>query len=176
MNGQSTIELIRSRLRQYRDLGRAAIDQLDDKELHWSPDPDSNSISIIIQHMAGNARSRFTDFLTTDGEKPDRDRDSEFIEKTVGRDNVLALWDRGWFAVFSALDPLTDEDLSRTVTIRNEEHSVLDAALRQLAHYAYHIGQIVYLAKMIKQEDWRTLSIPRGQSAKYLATPFTAAL
>jgi hypothetical protein len=174
MTGQSTIELCRARLRQYRDLGRTAINQLDEKELHWTPDPDSNSVAIIVQHIAGNARSRFTDFLTTDGEKADRNRDGEFLEKKLSKADVLVLWDQAWTTVFAALDPLADEDLSLSVTIRTEPHSVLDAVLRQLAHYAYHIGQIVYLAKMIKQEDWKTLSIPRGESAKWLATPLKA--
>jgi hypothetical protein len=164
----STIETLRSRFRQYRDMGRAAIEQVSDQDIQWTPDAESNSIAIIVKHIHGNARSRFTDFLTTDGEKPDRHRDNEFIPGTTSKSEVLDGWDAAWSLVFGALDPLTDADLTREVAIRSEKHTVLDAILRQLAHYAYHIGQIVYIAKHRSDSNWRTLSIAKGRSEEYV--------
>src|SRR5215475_9037046 len=131
-------------------------------------DPESNSVAVVIKHLAGNMRSRFTDFLTTDGEKPDRHRDQEFeLTAKTKRAEIMQWWEQGWACVFAALDSLTPEDVMRTVYIRNEPHTVLQAINRQLAHYAYHVGQIVFLAKHLRSSDWKTLSVPRGQSEEF---------
>jgi hypothetical protein len=151
----------------YKKLGERAMDQVADEQLFATLDGEANSIAIIVKHMAGNMRSRWTDFLTADGEKPDRNRDSEFEEPPAARADLLALWEAGWACVFSALQPLADTDLSRTVTIRGEPHSVLQAINRQLAHYPHHIGQIVLLAKHFAGGDWQTLSIPRKGSQEF---------
>jgi hypothetical protein len=126
-----------------------------------------NSIVVLVKHMAGNMRSRWTDFLTSDGEKPDRNRDGEFVEPPATREGVMQMWEFGWRTVFAALEPLSDNDLGRTVTIRGEAHSVLQAVNRQLAHYAYHAGQIVFLAKHFAGGRWQSLSIPRNRSAEF---------
>src|SRR6266581_1140732 len=133
--------------RYYKNLGERAMAQCPDEGLFTTLDQESNSIAIIVKHMAGNMRSRWTDFLTSDGEKPDRHRDSEFEEPPKTRAELLDLWERGWKYLFDALEPLTDADLARTVTIRTEPHSVMQAINRQVAHYAHHVGQIVFLAK-----------------------------
>jgi hypothetical protein len=130
-------------------------------------DPESNSIAIIVKHLAGNMRSRWTDFLTTDGEKPDRNRDSEFDAPPATRAALMELWEAGWQRVFTALEPLNDSDLERTVYIRNEPHSVMQAINRQVAHYALHIGQIIFLAKHLQSSRWVSLSIPRGKSGDF---------
>lgn len=143
-----------------------AMVQVTDQQLFAPLDPESNSIAIIVKHMAGNMRSRWTDFLTSDGEKPDRDRDSEFEDAPVTRDDLMRLWDAGWKCLFTALEPLSDADLGRTITIRGEAHSVMQAINRQVAHYAGHVGQIVLLAKHFQQGQWRSLSIPRGKSGE----------
>jgi hypothetical protein len=151
----------------YKKLGERAMDQVTDEQLFVTLDGEGNSIAIIIKHMAGNMRSRWTDFLTTDGEKPDRNRDSEFEEPPATRAALLAMWEAGWAYVFSALQPLTESDLSRTVTIRGEKHSVMQAINRQLAHYPHHVGQIVLLAKHFAGDRWTSLSIPRKSSAEF---------
>ena len=139
-----------------------ALVQLSDDQLHYQPDPESNSIAIIMKHLSGNMLSRFTDFLTTDGEKPDRNRDKEFIDDFSSHEQLLSYWNKGWICLFHALDQLTPDDLLNTVYIRSEPHTVLRAIQRQLSHYAYHSGQIVFLAKQIKSTDFKTLSIPKG--------------
>ena len=141
--------------------------QLSDEQLFVTLDPESNSIAIIVKHMAGNMRSRWTDFLTTDGEKPDRNRDSEFVDAPANREALLSLWEQGWQYLFGALEPLSEEDLQRTVRIRGEAHSVMQAINRQVAHYSYHCGQIVFLAKHFQASDWQSLSVPRGRSADF---------
>jgi hypothetical protein len=143
-----------------------AMAQVTDAQLFAALDPESNSIAIIVKHVAGNMRSRWTDFLTSDGEKPDRDRDSEFVDAPTTRDELMKLWEAGWNCVFTALEPLSDEDLGRRITIRGEAHSVMQAIHRQVAHYAGHVGQIVLLAKHFQQGQWRSLSIPREKSAE----------
>lgn len=153
--------------RYYKNLAEKAMDQVTDDQLGAVLDGEMNSIAVIVKHMAGNMRSRWTDFLTTDGEKPDRDRETEFAEPPATRDQLLALWEQGWQCLFNALEPLSDEDLHRTVTIRGEAHSVMQAMNRQLAHYPYHCGQIVFLAKHFQHENWKSLSVPRGQSAEF---------
>jgi hypothetical protein len=153
--------------RYYRRLAERAIEQTTDEHLFAVLDPEMNSIAIIAKHMAGNMRSRWRDFLTTDGEKPDRHRDTEFEEPPATREALMKMWNDGWALVFGALEPLTDADLGRTVTIRSEAHSVMQAINRQLAHYAMHVGQIVLLAKHYRGANWQTLSVPRGKSANF---------
>lgn len=153
--------------RQYKILAERAMAQVTDEHLVTALDGEMNSISQIVKHMAGNMRSRWTDFLTTDGEKPDRNRDSEFVDPPATRQELLALWEEGWQYLFTALEPLSEEDMQRKVTIRGEAHSVMQAINRQVAHYSYHCGQIVLLAKHFKHDDWRSLSVPRGQSAGF---------
>lgn len=147
--------------RQQKELAERAIEQLADHQLTLCLDEESNSIALIVKHMAGNMRSRWTGFLTTDGEKPGRQRDTEFEAPPQTRAELLALWEAGWAHVFAALDPLTDADLTRTVQIRAEPYSVMQAINRQIAHYAAHIGQIVFIAKHLRSKDWNSLSIPR---------------
>ena len=151
----------------YKKLADGAMAQISDDQLANALDGEMNSIAVIVKHMAGNMRSRWTDFLTTDGEKPDRDRDQEFLAPPAGRDAILRMWEDGWSLVFQALEPLTDQDLTRTVTIRGEAHSVMQAINRQVAHYAYHCGQIVFLAKHFRADGWQSLSVPRGGSAGF---------
>lgn len=156
--------------RLYRRLGEGAIAQCPDEGLFVSLDAESNSIAIIVKHMAGNMRSRWTNFLTTDGEKPDRNRDSEFEEAPKNRAELMAMWESGWKIVFDALAPLTEADMARTVTIRTEPHSVMQAINRQIAHYSYHVGQIVYLAKHFAASgtgNWTALTVPRKRSAEF---------
>jgi len=153
--------------RQYKTQAERAIEQATDEELFTQLDSEANSIAIIVKHMAGNMRSRWTDFLTTDGEKPDRNRDSEFEEPPATRAALLALWEDGWKRVFDALEPLTDADLGRTVMIRGEAHSVMQAINRQIGHYALHIGQIILLAKHWRGAGWKSLTIPKKRSAEY---------
>ena len=151
----------------YKTLGEKAMAQITDEALFHMPDEKSNSISVIVKHLHGNMLSRWTDFLTTDGEKEWRDRDSEFEETIETRDEVMKQWNEGWACVFSALNTLHPEDFDKTVYIRNMGQTVLEAIMRQMAHYAYHIGQIVYLARLFNEGDWKTLTIPKGGSATY---------
>ncbi len=151
----------------YKKLAERAIAQVTDDQLFATLDDEANSIAIIVKHMAGNMRSRWTDFLTTDGEKPNRNRDTEFEAPPATRAELLVLWESGWSSVFAAIQPLTDADLTRTVTIRGEAHSLLQAINRQLAHYPHHIGQIVLLAKHFAHHRWQTLSVPRHASAEF---------
>jgi hypothetical protein len=155
--------------RYYKKLGDRAVAQCPDEGLFSTLDTESNSIAIIVKHLAGNMRSRWMDFLTTDGEKPDRNRDSEFEQPPKTRRELLDLWERGWKCVFDALEPLTDADLTRIVTIRTEPHSVMQAINRQVAHYSYHVGQIVYLARHFAGNNWQTLTIPKKKSAEFNA-------
>ena len=149
-------------LRQYKELGERAMAQVEPGELFLSLGEESNSIAVIVKHLAGNMRSRWTDFLTTDGEKPDRNRDGEFeMEGSTAAADVRRWWDEGWACVFAAVEPLQPEDLLKTITIRGAPHSVLEAIDRQIAHYAYHIGQIVQLARHAAGPRWETLSVPR---------------
>jgi uncharacterized damage-inducible protein DinB len=153
--------------RYYKRLGENAIAQCPDDKLCAEIDADSNSIAIIVKHMVGNMRSRWTDFLTSDGEKPDRQRDTEFEAPPATRQELMAAWDTGWTIFLSALAPLTDSDLERTVLIRGEAHSVMQAINRQMAHYSYHIGQIAYLARHFAGSDWKTLTIPKKKSQEF---------
>jgi len=156
-----------SLFRQYKKMTEGALAQVPDDQLTFVLDPEMNSIAQIVKHMAGNMRSRWTDFLTSDGEKPDRHRDNEFIDPPQTREHLMATWEDGWQRVFEALEPLTDDDLTRTVTIRGETHSVMQAINRQIGHYGLHVGQIVFLAKHLQHANWKSLSVPRGQSADF---------
>ena len=151
----------------YKKLGEEAMAQVRNEELATALDTESNSIAMIVKHLSGNMRSRWTNFLTTDGEKPNRNRDQEFVDPPRDRQAVLETWNEGWAILFYALENLADADLTRTVTIRGEEHSVMQAINRQTAHYAYHVGQIVVLAKHFRGEEWRSLTIPRNKSTEF---------
>ncbi|HLO00854.1 MAG TPA: DUF1572 family protein [Pyrinomonadaceae bacterium] len=159
-----------SSLRAYKKLADKAIAQLNDNEFFITLDEEGNSVAVIMKHMAGNMFSRWTDFLTTDGEKPNRNRDMEFVvDPKTSKSDVIDYWERGWRCVFSALEPLQAADLERKVPIRGEEHTVLQAINRQLMHYSNHIGQIVFLAKHFRSREWKSLSIPRNRSAEFTA-------
>jgi hypothetical protein len=151
----------------YKKMVEGAMEQVSGEQLFAVLDEEMNSIAIIVKHMAGNMRSRWTDFLTSDGEKPNRNRDAEFVEPPATREDLMRIWNEGWDLVFHALEPLTDADLERTVTIRSEPHSVMQAINRQIAHYSYHCGQIVFLAKHFKASEWKSLSVPRNKSADF---------
>jgi hypothetical protein len=158
----------RRQMRGYKRMGEGAMSQLGDNDFFLTLDPESNSVAILVKHLAGNMRSRFTDFLTSDGEKPDRFRDREFeVSGATTRNDVMRWWEEGWACVVSAIEALKPEDVTRTVTIRGEPHTVLQALNRQIAHYAAHIGQIVFLAKHLRSSEWRSLSIPRGKSEEF---------
>jgi uncharacterized damage-inducible protein DinB len=164
------LEDIAAQFRSYKQLADRALAQVRDEDLFVALDPESNSLAVLIQHMAGNLISRWTDFLTTDGEKPDRDRDSELVVKEgTTRASLLERWEEGWSRLFAALAGLTEEDLTRTVTIRAEPHSVIRAIDRQLTHQAYHAGQIVFLAKHLASDHWKNLSVPRGKTREFNA-------
>ena len=166
------LEEARRQFRGHKRLAEGALAQVKDEELFVALDGEGNSIAVIMKHIAGNMRSRFTDFLTSDGEKPDRHRDQEFeMDSSTTRADVMRWWEDGWARVFSAIDALQPEDAMRTVTIRGEPHTVLQAVNRQVAHYAYHIGQIVFLAKHFRSAEWNSLSIPRGKSEEFNRKP-----
>lgn len=170
MPHQFTTSYIEDSLALFRwskKLAEGAMEQISDEELFTALDEEMNSIAIIVKHMTGNMRSRWTDFLTSDGEKPDRDRDSEFVAPPSTRKELMDMWKSGWERVFQALEPLSDSDLDRTVSIRSEPHSVMQAINRQIAHYSYHCGQIVFLAKHFKGAAWKSLSVPRNRSAEF---------
>jgi len=156
--------------RAYRKLAEKALAQLNDEEYFIALDPESNSIAVIMKHIAGNMLSRWTDFLTSDGEKPDRQRDLEFvIDPQTTKADLLVYWERGWQCLFNALEPLQPADFEKTVTIRGQEHSIVQAINRQMTHYASHIGQIVFLAKHFRSAQWQSLSVPRNRSAEFNA-------
>jgi uncharacterized damage-inducible protein DinB len=161
------LEVVLDEFQKIKKLADKSIAQLSDDQLHATLDPEANSVAILMRHMAGNMRSRWIDFLTTDGEKPDRMRDREFEVPRATRDELLAEWEHGWQCVFDALTPLTDADLQRRVVIRGEPHTVYKAISRQVAHYSGHAYQILLLAKHLCGPNWKTLSIPRGQSEEF---------
>jgi hypothetical protein len=163
----SYIEDSLSLFRYYKKLSEGAMEQLSDEQLFTALDEEMNSVAIIVKHMAGNMRSRWTDFLISDGEKPDRNRDSEFVAPPTTRAELMRVWNDGWERIFYALEPLSDADLAREVLIRSEPHSVMQAINRQIAHYSYHSGQIVFLAKHLKGSSWKTLSVPLNKSADF---------
>ena len=166
------LEEMKRQFRGHKRMGEAAMAQLEDNQFFLTIDPESNSVAALVKHIAGNARSRFTDFLTSDGEKPDRFRDREFeLNARTARADVMKWWEEGWNCVFAAIASLKPEDVMRTVTVRGEPHTVLQAINRQIAHYAHHTGQIVFLAKHLRSSEWKTLSIPRGKSEDYKTAP-----
>ena len=160
-------KLFIKRFQYYKELGDKTLAQLSEEQIFWQYNEESNSIAVIIKHTAGNMLSRWTNFLTEDGEKSWRNRDSEFVNSFKTKEEVLEYWEKGWNCLFEALNQINDENIHSTIYIRGEAHSVLDAVLRQLAHYPYHIGQIVFLGKMLKNEDWKTLSIARNKSQDF---------
>ena len=170
-----SIQYLQSATRQftmYKQLAEKAMAQLPEEELNWHANDDSNSVAAIIKHLQGNMLSRWTDFMTTDGEKPSRQRDAEFDNEVVTRATLMARWEEGWQCLFAALSSITDDDLNKIIYIRNEGHTVLEAINRQIAHYSYHVGQIVYISKLRTNQEWNTLSIPRNRSAEYNAGKF----
>ncbi len=156
------------RFRYYKELGDKTFEQLEEADLFYQPSSESNSIAVIVQHMYGNMLSRWTNFLTEDGEKEWRKRDAEFAIMKCTKQDLLSFWNDGWKCMFDTLETLTPGDLTKTVTIRTEPLTVYDAILRQLAHYPYHVGQIVYLGRLVKNEQWKSLSVPKGKSIDYL--------
>lgn len=160
-------DLFIKRFEYYKMLGDKSFAQLSDEQIFWQFNEESNSIAVIVKHVAGNMLSRWTNFLTEDGEKSWRNRDEEFVNTFKTKDEVLQYWEKGWNCLFNALNQINDENLYSTIYIRNEAHSVIDAVFRQLAHYPYHIGQLVFIAKMMKNEDWKTLSIARNKSQDF---------
>jgi len=159
--------------RYYKKLGEGVLRQLNEDELKRAPDPESNSIAVIVKHLHGNMRSRFTDFLTSDGEKLWRERDDEFVHSLDSKESILQAWEEGWQVVFEAVENLQAEDVGKIVYIRNQGHTVLEAMQRQLGHYAYHIGQMVFWAKHLKGDDWESLSVPKGKSKAFNAEKFS---
>ena len=158
----------------YKLLGEQTFEQLKEEDLCWQYNAESNSIAIIIKHLAGNMLSRWTEFLTTDGEKEWRNREEEFENNVTTKENLLTLWNKGWSCLFDALHSLHENDLQKQIFIRNQGHTVTEAINRQLAHYPYHVGQIVFIGKMLSNEKWQSLSIPKGQSKIYNAEKFAA--
>jgi hypothetical protein len=167
------LESAERQFRYYKKLGEQAMEQLTEEQLFWQPNEDSNSVFTIVKHLWGNMMSRWINFLTEDGEKPWRQRDSEFENTGKTRQDLLKLWDEGWECLFAALNSSSDSELGKIVYIRNEGHTILDAINRQLAHYPYHVGQIIYIGKQVKSSDWKSLSIPRNKSADYNAGKFS---
>ncbi|MBB2150448.1 DUF1572 domain-containing protein [Pedobacter gandavensis] len=170
---EAYLKSVQHQLAYYKKIGEQAMAQLSDAELFWQYNTESNSIAIIVKHLSGNMISRWTDFFTSDGEKENRHRDIEFIPDFSSRAEVLACWDQGWNCFLGVINALKEEDLSKEVTIRQEKHTVIAAINRQLAHYPYHIGQIVFIGKMLRATDWQSLSIPKGKSADYNAKTIT---
>ncbi|WP_308006748.1 DUF1572 family protein [uncultured Chryseobacterium sp.] len=160
-------DLLIKRFEYYKMLGDQSFEQLSDEQIFWQFNEESNSIAIIVKHIAGNMLSRWTNFLTEDGEKSWRNRDEEFVDTFKTKAEVLEYWEQGWKCFFEALNQMNDENVHSVIYIRNEAHTFMDAVFRQLAHYPYHIGQIVYIAKMMKNEDWKSLSIPRNKSQEF---------
>jgi hypothetical protein len=167
MSTESIVSVVVEEFQKIKKLADKAIEQLSDEQLHVTIDPESNSVAVIMRHMAGNMRSHWVNFLTSDGEKPNRMRDGEFEDPRQSRADLIAEWEHGWRCLFDAVTPLTDADLQRTVMIRSEAHSVYKAMSRQVSHYAGHAYQILFLAKHLRGANWTTLSIPRGQSEEF---------
>ncbi|MFN5706291.1 MAG: DUF1572 family protein [bacterium] len=165
MNDYISVAL--NNFKNYKSIADKALEQVTEEQFHYLIDDESNSIAIIMQHMIGNARSRFIDFFTSDGEKPDRHRDQEFLEQKLTKDQLLNQWNNAWQIVFDLLESMNGDDLQKIVSIRNEKQSALKAINRQIAHYSYHVGQIVFIAKHLKGNNWQTMSIAKGKSDEY---------
>ena len=166
--GNEYLKVVQERFTSVKSLGEKTISQLSEDDIHWSFNEASNSVAVIVKHVSGNMVSRWTDFLTTDGEKANRNRDQEFEAELLTKQELMTIWEKGWNALFEALNELSDQDLLKKIYIRGERHTVLDAIERQMAHYAYHIGQIVFIGKQLKGDAWESLSIPKGNSEQYL--------
>lgn len=169
---ETYLKSVKKRFEYYKTLGESTFTQLEDKDLFWQYNEESNSVATIVKHLRGNMLSRWTDFLDSDGEKPGRDRDAEFENDIKTRQELLAKWNEGWECLFKALDSIKNDDWEKDVYIRGEQHSVVDAINRQLAHYPYHIGQIVFIGKMVAGSKWQSLSIPKGNSQMFNAEKF----
>ncbi|HSC55189.1 MAG TPA: DUF1572 family protein [Phnomibacter sp.] len=174
INAAAFITDISTRFKYYKSLADKTFEQLGEKDMHWRPSPASNSIAIIVQHMYGNMMSRFSNFLTEDGEKPWRNRDAEFEPMQVSKQDLVDFWETGWSHLLSTIASLGDENIMQEITIRSEKLKAYDALLRQLAHYSYHVGQIVTIGKMLKDADFKSLSIPKGESAAFNASMIAA--
>lgn len=169
---QTYLNVVQKRFRSLKELGDKTLVQLEVAKLHWAYNEDSNSIAAIVKHVSGNMISRWTDFLTTDGEKATRNREDEFIDSLQTKEEVMTVWEKGWQVLLDTLQRLTEADLQGFVTIRGEQHSVIDAIERQMSHYSQHVGQIIYIAKQLKGAEWQTLSIPKGQSQAFTESMF----
>ena len=166
--GNEYLKVIQERFKNVKDLGDKTIHQLSNDDIHWALNDSSNNVAVIVKHVSGNMISRWSDFLTSDGEKPDRNRDQEFVDTLSTKQELLIAWEQGWAVLLDTLSNLSPQDLLTKVYIRGEDHTVLEAIERQLAHYAYHIGQLVFIGKQLKDDAWKSLSIPKGQSEEYL--------
>ena len=166
--GNEYLKVVQERFTSVKSLGEKTISQLSEDDIHWRFNEASNSVAVIVKHVSGNMVSRWTDFLTTDGEKANRNRDQEFEAERLAKHELMIIWEKGWNALFDALNELSEQDLLKDIYIRGERHTVLDAIERQMAHYAYHIGQIVFIGKQLKGDAWESLSIPKGNSEQYL--------
>ena len=166
--GKEYLRIVIERFNSVKNLGDKTLNQLSEEEIHWNYNSESNSAAIIVKHLSGNMVSRWSDFLNTDGEKEYRNREEEFIDDITSKAELLTVWEKGWNALFGTLNNLSEQDLLKNISIRGESHLVLEAIERQMAHYAYHIGQIVYIGKQLKDNDWKSLSIPKGKSEDYL--------
>ncbi len=166
------IDNAKTLFRMYKQLGEKSIAQLSDEQLNWQANDDTNSVATIVKHMWGNMLSRWTDFRTTDGEKPWRMRDAEFEHIAASRDEIMKMWEEGWGCLFQALDTLVEEDLGQIIFIRNDGLTIMEAVTRQIAHYSYHVGQIVFASKLHSGNNWESLSIPRNKSVEYNSSKF----
>lgn len=165
--GNVYLRVVIERFKSVKTLGDKTIEQLSEQDIHWTYNQESNSIAVIVKHLSGNMISRWTDFLTSDGEKENRNLDEEFIDDISSKSELISVWEKGWDVLIDTLTGLKEDDLLKTIKIRGEKHLVLEAIERQMAHYAYHVGQIVYIGKQLKNNEWKTLSIPRGKSEDY---------
>ena len=166
--GNEYLKIVQERFESVKSLGDNTISQLSEEDIHWKLNEASNSIAIIAKHLSGNMISRWSDFLTSDGEKYSRNRDQEFEDDIPSKQEMITIWEKGWNTLLDTLNGLENQDLLKNITIRGEKHTVLEAIERQMAHYAYHVGQIVYIGKQLKDGNWETLSIPKGKSEEYL--------
>ncbi|KZR60126.1 DUF1572 family protein [Pseudobacillus badius] len=166
--GKEYLKVVREKFQEMKNLGEKAVRQLSEEQIHWVFNEQSNSVAVIIKHVSGNMKSRWSDFLVSDGEKPDRNREQEFEDKGSTRQELMDAWEKGWEILFHALDGLEEQDLLKTVLIRGERHTVLEAIERQIVHYSAHIGQILYIGKQLKGDNWESLSIPKGKSEEFL--------
>ena len=166
--GNEYLRIMIERFNSVKSLGDKAINQLSEEEIHWAYNNESNSVAIIVKHLSGNMISRWTDFLTSDGEKDYRNREEEFVDDISSKSELIMVWEKGWKVLNTTLISLKEQDLLKDISIRGENHLVIEAIERQMAHYSYHVGQIVYIGKQLKDNNWKSLSIPRGKSEEYL--------